>query len=161
MAETYQVKYEPKSEPFKHRALRFAFFAIQSAILWCLLSLIPWFRTSNKGMIGTVLEGLAFGILFAIVFPLGMRPFRQYELRVSDDSLTADYGYLTRTIHKGELRTVREDRRSRLRPAGLVLSKYGPLGTRMWGFIWVPRQCADYEHIRDLASEWQQASRGK
>lgn len=158
MTPIYQIKYETKSEPFERRALRFTAVAIQCAILWCLLSLIPWFRTSNKGIIEFFLEGLGFGILFAIFFPLATKPFRRYELRVSEDAFTADYGYYTRTIHRRELRIVREDRGSIFRPPALVISKYGPLGTRMWGFIWVPRQSADYERIRHLALQWQQGS---
>ncbi len=158
MTATYQIKYEAKNEPFQRRALRFTSIVIQSAIFWCLLSLIPWFRTSNEGIIETFIGGVAFGVLFAIFFPLATIPFRQYELRISDDALTADYRYYKRTIHKHELRTVREDHGSILRPPALVLSKYGALGTRIWGFIWIPRQSADYEQIRQLALEWQQGS---
>jgi hypothetical protein len=139
MAETYRIKYERKSEPFERRALRFAFVAVQCTIVWCLISLIPWFRLSNQGVIETFLTGLGFGIFFAILFPLATKPFRQYELRVSDDSLTADYGYYTRTIYKRELRTVWGTSRHGASATCANPVKIRPVWYSNVGFIWVPR----------------------
>jgi len=159
MDRTYQIKFQTNNEPFRRRVLRFGVLAIECAVVWTLLSLTPLFRSLHEGMLDRILSGLVMGVFFAILFPLATKSFRQYELHVSEDCVKADYGYYTRTIYKRELKTIRENSDSVFRPAALILSKYGPFGTKMLGFIWIPRQCADYDEIRSLAFEWQQQAK--
>lgn len=156
MPQTLQIKHDIRSLPFKVQALRMVLLALQFTVGWAVLSLFPWFRQSHRTYLENLLVGLLFGIFCAFFFTLATSGFRRYELRITDDSLTANYGYFQRTIRRDALRTVTEVQGSLLRPAALLLSKHGPFGTRMWGCIWIPRECAEYEQLRDLALCWKQ-----
>jgi hypothetical protein len=161
MTGTYRIEYDIRKESFKTKALHISILTLLYAALSALLSLFPWFRNSTETYVWNfgygLLSGLVSGVLFAFLFTFATKAFRHYELRVCDDALTANYGFFTRTIIRDELRTVKEVSRSVLRPPALILSKYGPFGTRMWGCIWIPRECVEYEQLRQLALSWKNA----
>lgn len=158
MTGTYQIEYNNGKQSFKSKALRIISLALLYAVISALLSLFPWFRNSTETHLWNfgygLLSGLVSGLLFAFLFTFATKGFRQYELQVSDDSLTANYGFFQRTITRRELRTVKEVPGSVLRSAALIMSKYGSVGTRMWGRIWIPRECKEYEQLRELAFSW-------
>jgi len=155
MTSSYQIKYEFKDDPFNRRAFLFASRVLRIATIFCLFSLIPWFRTSSGSAL--FLDGLLFGIVVTAMLPI--LPIN-YQLRVYEDKLTAEYWGSTKTIYKHELRTVKERSETMSRPPALVLSKYDWLGSRYVSCIWIPRKSAHYDEIRTLVLEWQRAGAG-
>jgi hypothetical protein len=155
MTTSYQIKYEFKDDPLNRRAFLFASRVLRIATIFCLFSLIPWFQQSRGNTL--FLDGLIFGIVITAMVPI--LPLN-FQLRVDEDKLTAEYRGTTRTIYKHELRTVKERSETMTRPPALVLSKHGWFGTRYVSCIWIPRKCAHYEQIRDLVFEWQREAVG-
>jgi hypothetical protein len=155
MTASYQIKYEFKDDPFNRRAFLFASRVLRTATIFCLFSLIPWFRTSSGSML--FVDGLLFGTVITAMLPI--LPIN-YRLRIYEDRLTAEYWGATRTIYKHELRTVKERSETMSRPPALVLSKYGWLGSRYVSCIWIPRESAHYDEIRNLVIEWQRDAVG-
>ena len=85
-------------------------------------------------------------VLFKLIFP--------YTLVVSDDGITPIHPVYERSVRKDELKGVAELKGNAFRPAGLRISKYGALGTWLWGCILIPKALPEYESVRDLALRW-------
>jgi len=77
-----------------------------------------------------------------------------YTLVVSDDCIRVVYPSREKSLRKDEIKSVTETDGNAFRVAGLEISKYGRLGTRLWGCILIPKALPEYESVRSLALSW-------
>jgi hypothetical protein len=82
-------------------------------------------------------------------------PWKSYQIVVEDDrirtrSFASHNGMLSKTIRRGEVRTIIESER------GLMASDRGRLGTYVFARIWIPRQLPEYECLKRLMTSWKE-----
>lgn len=77
-----------------------------------------------------------------------------HTLVVSDDCIRVVYPSSEKSLRKDEIKSVTETEGNIFRVAGLKISKYGRLGTWLWGCIAIPRAMPEYELVRSLALSW-------
>lgn len=141
----------------KRRALRilfeagfFAAFQILFQVIWpdgAKLGRLWYLWYLGFGAIGGLIFALLFEtVLFKLIFP--------YTLAVSDDCITTIHPSYERSVRKDELKSVAELNANAFRAAGFRISKYGVLGTWLWGCILIPKALPEYESVRDLALRW-------
>jgi hypothetical protein len=87
-----------------------------------------------------------------------MRKF-DYKVFVSDDCITTVRYRYQRSVRKNEVKTVTESDGNVLLAPSLRISKYGWIGTWLWGGIWIPKALPEYTAIRDLALSWKDSTK--
>jgi hypothetical protein len=70
------------------------------------------------------------------------------ENRIRTRNFCSSNALLSKTIERGSVRSVVEKEK------GLLVSKYDRVGTFLWGGIWIPKQLAEYEHLRSVILSW-------
>jgi hypothetical protein len=81
-----------------------------------------------------------------------------YSLVVSDDCIRVVYPSREKFLRRDEIKSVRETQGNAFRAAGLQISKYGRLGTWLWGCILIPKTLPEYESVRTLVLSWRHAT---
>ena len=112
--------------------------------------IIRWNAHSGEHLIA-VISGV-FGALLTELWEVA-RNF-PYTLVVSDDCIRVVYPSREKSLRKDEIKSVTETDGNAFRVAGLEISKYGRLGTRLWGCILIPKALPEYESVRSLALSW-------
>jgi hypothetical protein len=152
---TYKVTRELVGSSTK----RLVLFGIFSGAIYIAGSVLVGLRWPNPGQgFG---DQIAESVIAGILFSLGMSFFAwlqsDFAIELSQDFITVRRVFSTRTIRKGEVRSVNETRPRLLATPGLRISKYSSFGTWLWGGIWIPKSLPEYEQIRSLALSWMQS----
>jgi hypothetical protein len=95
-----------------------------------------------------VFQATAFALFFGSLAWSGLE---HYRLTVADEKMTLSLPNLLfrpHTVCRGQIRTIIERKRS------MTISRWGTIGTRLLGGVWVPRELPEYEQIRRLALTW-------
>jgi hypothetical protein len=149
---TYHVTAETAGFSKRRSILRFVSMAGAFAAIHFLLGLV-W--PTSTSITGKLTESLFSGLFFAlIVFFVVQRPSMNYDLIVSDESISAVNSWFERSVHRDEIRTMKEITASAITPPGLRISKLGKIGTFLWGCVWIPKSLPEYEAIKSLAQNW-------
>jgi hypothetical protein len=109
---------------------------------------------------GFIIIAAISGLVFALMFePISLKWNFPYTLIVFDDCITAQHPFSEKSVRKDEVKRVTEVNGSAFHGAALQISKYGRLGTWLWGSIWIPKALPEYESVRDLALSWKGSSK--
>jgi len=108
-----------------------------------------WHNLTGRDVFWGLIEAIFFAAL-----AVSRDPMFPYDLIVFDDAIVSERSWFKRSVRKDEVRTVSESFRNPLNPPGLQISKYGSLGTFLWGCVWVPKALPDYEYVKNLALTW-------
>ena len=96
-------------------------------------------------------DWLAFGFMyafFAYIFPTEPQ---NYDLEIDYDAIRLlRNGVVKRTLQKGRVRYVREWNDGKI----VVIPEHGPVWTRLWGGVPVPKSLSDYEEIKARVLSW-------
>ena len=107
---------------------------------------------------GSFLVDLVQAVITGILFAVGMVAFSNrnlsYKIVVTDDSIKAIHPWFERSVQKDRVKTVAETRGNALLAPSIRISKYGPIGTWLWGCVSIPKSLPESESIRDLALSW-------
>ncbi len=124
--------------------------------IYIAVSVVAGLRWPNPGqpLVGQVVESIITGVLFALAMSFFTWLQFNFALEVSPDLIGVRWAFFSRKLRKGEVKTVIETRPHLLAPPGLRISKYGPLLTRFWGGIWIPKALPEYDEIRNIALTW-------
>jgi len=117
---------------------------------------ILWHTHSGEHLkLGSFVEAVISGVVVALLTELWevARNF-PHTLVVSDDCIRVVYPSREKSLRKDEIKLVTETEGNAFRVAGLEISKYGRLGTRLWGCILIPKALPEYESVRSLALSW-------
>ena len=151
---TYHVTAEMAGFSRRRSTLRVLYLAGLFATIHFLLGFV-WHGSGASSVIGNLIQSMVTGVLFALVFFFAfLKPNMNYDLIVSDESISAVHPWFDRGVRKGEVRTVVETAGNALTPAALRLSKFRRIGTFLWGCVWIPRALPEYESIKALAESW-------
>ena len=107
------------------------------------------------------LTAVIWGALMVFATPIS-RISRNYKLLVDEESITAvidgtglgRWCTLRRTIRKGKVRTIFgiAGRFGGLR--GIGVSERSRLGSRFWGFVFLPESMPEYESLKNVVEGW-------
>jgi hypothetical protein len=120
--------------------------AISTAFCMVVFAAIELLRRSFNAV-----DWLAFGLTYAFfsyIFPIGPQ---NYDLEIDEDAIRLlRNGVVKRTLQKGRVHYVRESNDGQI----LVISEHGPVWTRLWGGVPVPKSLSDYEEIKARVLSW-------
>src|SRR5437588_4114895 len=152
--QSYTVTAEMAGYGSKQLPKRILLIGLSIVAAWILI--IQWQAHSGEHLrLGSFVEEVIIGFVGALLAELWevARNF-PYTLVVSDDCIRVVYPSRERSFRKDEIKLVTETEGSAFRVAGLKISKYGRFGTRLWGYILVPKALPGYESVRSLALSW-------
>lgn len=156
---TYQVTPDMAGMSGGRRALKILYLAA----FWVALAIVLhflWPSVSSGSLlvdvIGAVITGTIWSVLMVGFYKRGLN----YKITVSDERITVVNPWFARSVQKNSVRTVLETKGNALHAPGVRISKYGRLGTFLWGCVWIPKSLPEYESIRDLALRWKRSAGG-
>jgi len=142
----------------KRTLLRVLFEAVSFAAFQLLFQVI-WPDAVKLGRLWyfafAAIGGVIFALLFELVFTRRNFP---WTLVVTDDCITAIHPGYERSVRIHEVNRVAEINGNAFHGAALRISKYGALGTWLWGCILIPKALPEYESIRHLALRWKSST---
>jgi hypothetical protein len=162
--DTYKVRMKsPRVNP-KYKIIAVLCFAAFFFLLrfgWIILSPTP--SEMSRGLPSVAIE---IGIL-SLFWALAMVFFKSarvpnYKLLVDEESITGVTEYTgwmrwfvkRTTVRKSRVRTIFEIKATAFHPGGLGISERSMLGTRMLGFVFLPKELPEYDGLRRLVEGW-------
>ena len=151
---TYHVTAEMAGFSWQRSMLRVVYLAGLAATSRFLFD-FPWHGPGSRSIVSSVIHGVVTAAFLALFFFFAwLRPNMNYDLIVSDESISAVHPWFDRCVRKGEVRTVIEAAGNALTPPALRVSKFGRIGTFLWGCVWIPKALPEYETVKALAESW-------
>ena len=125
--------------------------ALLGVILFCGLfaldSFWPGPRSSGALMWSAVGDGI-FAILVAASLRWYTEKRKKTAINIDGDLIISKVNGSFRKLHRDQIKTIVEDNETFFHDGGMLLSKYGWLGTRYLGGIWIPRELPEYEAVK-------------
>ena len=162
--DTYFVQLDSPKRSLKHKVAEALLLGGLYFALWLSWSLLwpnPYRR--NSGALSIALEGGFVALFWAVSMafvPRSSKP--SYKLLVDEESITGVTEYSgwmkwfvsRKTIRKGEVRNIFEIKGRLGAPSGVGISKRGTWGTRLFGFVYLPKTLPEYEYLKRLMESW-------
>jgi hypothetical protein len=152
---TYEITERWPARSVKQRIVRAVFMGAVIAIAHLFVDLISPRRPFTSSLEHALMMGAVFGVLYTRLFQ--RRFVRVCQVQVEEDHISATYFFgskvfhVTHTVPWSKIKLVREMKPNFVRPTGgLVVSRFGPLGTRMWGCVWIPKALPQYDELKSL-----------
>jgi hypothetical protein len=163
--ETYFLKAE-QTKPNVNQRLRmfFVYACLYFLLMFTAKLLWPTTLDKNEG----ILARAAYAAVMSIIWAAGMtiwwkRTLPNSTIVVDDYSITATSQYpgwmrwlkTSRTVRRGEIRTIWDIRNSKGTVLGTAISEKGKLYSRFFfGFVFLSTRLQEYEKLRAIAELW-------
>jgi hypothetical protein len=143
--ETYSVRPEDIHDSRSKTIARVAIFVLLCFSFDFLLQYLSSRFDTPRSFTPSTLDAGVFAAIFGLWFVVSEQRGRNVKITVDGDLLVSKVNGSFRKLHRDQIKTIIERKANFFSNGGMILSRYGRIGTRFHGGIWVPRELENYD----------------